>query len=295
MLLTKCVEMKWNSKNKAHYESRGYKYTKMKDSFFVDVNDLKNGSNIKVEVKCDFNEQGCKKISNVEWYKYVASKDKDGCIKDCCSNPKCVAVKSKESLMIKYGVSCTLQLDEIKAKAKATNLKKYGVENIFASKQIQAKIRQTNLKKYGVEVPTQNPEIRAKGTETCLKKYGVENYGAIYSSQHKKELSPTWKGGVEYHRVERSSYEYRSWRKGVFDRDLYACQCCGDKNRIGHTVKLVAHHIKNWKDNEDVRYEVDNGITLCEKCHLSFHGKYGKRNNALEQINEFLNLDKKIC
>ena len=126
---------------------------------------------------------------------------------------------------------------------------------------------------------------------------GVENYGAIYSQEHKGELSPTWKGGVQQHRVERSTYEYRDWRKAIFDRDLYICQCCGDKNGNGHNVELNAHHIRNWKDNENLRYEVNNGVTLCEKCHLDFHSRYGKTNNTYEQLVEFLNnnTDKKVC
>lgn len=295
MLLTKYVEMKWNSKNKSYYESKGYKYTKMKDSFLVDVKDLKNGSNVKVKVKCDFNAEGCSDISYVAWYKYISSKDKDGCTKDCCSNPKCIGAKLKENSIIKYGVASTLHLEDVKNKTKETNMKRYGAENPFGSKEIQEKIKATNLKKYGFEVPTQNPEIRAKVTATCIEKYGVENYGAIYSEEHKKELSPTWKGGAEYHRAERSTYEYRQWRKSVFDRDCYTCQCCRDKNGYGHRVDLVAHHIKNWKDNVDLRYEVDNGITLCDKCHMNFHSAYGKKNNTLEQLNEFLNLDKKVC
>lgn len=215
-----------------------------------------------------------------------------------CENPfasDVIKEKIKNTNIEKYGCEYSAQNHMVKQKIKNTNIERYGVENPFSSEQIKEKIRKTNLEKYGVEVPTQNPEIRAKGTRTCIEKYGVENYGAIYSSEHKGELSPTWKGGVEFHRVERSTYEYRHWRKNVFERDGYVCQCCGDTNGFGHRVDLVAHHIMNWKDNVDLRYDVDNGVTLCEKCHLMFHSKYGKRNNTFEQLKEFLNLDKKVC
>ena len=204
--------------------------------------------------------------------------------------------KIKETNLKKYGFENPVLNTDVRNKSIQTNLERYGAENHFASEQIKEKIRNTNLNKYGVEVPAKNPEIRAKATATCLEKYGAPNYGVIYSAEHKGELSPVWKGGVEHHRVERSTYEYRDWRKGVFDRDLYTCQCCGYRNGIGlKVVELNAHHIKNWKDNKDLRYDVNNGITLCEKCHMNFHSTYGKRNNTEEQLREFLNLDKKIC
>ena len=205
--------------------------------------------------------------------------------------------KIKETNLKKYGFENPNSNIDVRNKTIQTNLEKYGVENVFASEEIKQKIKETNLEKYGVEVPTQNPDIFAKCVSTCLERYGVPYYGAFYSSEHKGELSPTWKGGFEYHRVERSTYEYRDWRKQVFDRDLYTCQCFGYRNGIGleKVRELNAHHIKNWKNNEDLRYDVDNGITLCEKCHTAFHSKYGKRNNTKEQLEEFLNLDKKVC
>lgn len=345
MLLDEYVEIKWNPNNIKYYQSKGYRFTRKGNSFLVKVEDLSDSSSVRVKVKCDYHEDGCRDISYVRWADYMKIRKRNIINKDCCNNKKCTEAKQKESNMIKYGCESVFGSEEIKNKIKETNIKKYGFENPFALKEIQQKIRETNLKKYGfenpilnsdiknksiqtnlekygvenpfaseeikekirntnlekygVEVPTQNPEIRAKGISTCLEKYGVPNYGAIYSAEHKGKLSPVWKGGVEYHRVERSTYEYRDWRKSVFNRDLYTCQCCGYRNGIGlkETVELNAHHIKNWKDNEDSRYDVNNGITLCEKCHTEFHSIYGKRKNTEEQLKEFLNLnlDKKIC
>lgn len=342
MLLTKYVEVKWNTRNKAYYESLGYKYTKMQDVFLVKVEDLQRGSSVMVEVKCDYHADGCKDVSFVRWSDYIKIKENNpDNKKDCCNNKKCMVMKQTETNISRYGTTCVFQNEDVKKKTEKTNLEKYGVKNPFESSEVQDKIKQTNLEKYGyefssqnkevkdkikktnlerygvenpfesdeikqkirktnlerygVEVPTQNHIIREKGNKTCFKKYGVENYGAVYSGEHKGELSPTWKGGVEYHRVERSTYEYRYWRKKVFERDLYTCKNCGDKSRKNHSVSLAAHHIKNWNDNIDCRYDIDNGITLCERCHLNFHSKYGKRNNTLKQLNEFLSLDKKVC
>ena len=291
MLLSNVVVIRWNARNKNRFEDLGYKYTKMKDTFLVKVEDLTQYSQAKVYVSCDY----CGEIYQTTWSVYL--KGKSNIDKDSCSHPLCTGKKAEEAILKRYGAPLA-HVPEVRERIAKTNLKRYGSENPFGSKKIQDKIRKTNIEKYGVEVPTQNPEIMAKAMNTCLERYGESSYGAIYSREHKKELSPTWKGGVEYHRVERSTYEYRMWRKTVFDRDGYVCQCCGDKSHKGHPVTLAAHHIKNWNDNPDDRYDVDNGITLCERCHLDFHSAYGKSNNTQEQIAEFIanyNSDKKIC
>lgn len=68
----------------------------------------------------------------------------------------------------------------------------------------------------------------------------------------------------------RKSKEYKDWRKQVFDRDLYTCKKCG---QIGGN--LNAHHIKEFAKYPKLRYEVNNGITLCESCHKKIHKKKG--------------------
>ena len=56
------------------------------------------------------------------------------------------------------------------------------------------------------------------------------------------------------------------WRNEVFIRDKFTCVKCG---QIGG--KLNAHHLKSYKKHKRLRYRIDNGITLCEKCHKKIH------------------------
>lgn len=70
----------------------------------------------------------------------------------------------------------------------------------------------------------------------------------------------------------RDSQEYSDWRAKVFSRDAYTCQKCGQKGG-----RLNAHHIKPFAKFKDLRFDPDNGITLCEKCHRDVH-RQGKSN-----------------
>lgn len=65
---------------------------------------------------------------------------------------------------------------------------------------------------------------------------------------------------------DRDTIQYKEWRRKVFERDDYTCQKCGKRG-----TKLNAHHIVHWAYDKDKRYDVSNGITLCETCHKLVH------------------------
>lgn len=84
------------------------------------------------------------------------------------------------------------------------------------------------------------------------------------------ELNPMWKGGDSDR--ERRNSAYKSWRIKVFNRDGFICQRCGYYNGCGEKRRdLHAHHIVRWIDSFELRYEVDNGLTLCVPCHIKEH------------------------
>lgn len=87
----------------------------------------------------------------------------------------------------------------------------------------------------------------------------------------KGEAHWNWKGGITpANQRGRNSTEYTQWRKAVFERDGFVCQACGKRGG-----KLNAHHRKPWAKFLALRYDVENGITLCEPCHKKEHSKHG--------------------
>lgn len=62
---------------------------------------------------------------------------------------------------------------------------------------------------------------------------------------------------------DRRSSAYVTWRTAVWKRDGYKCKiankdCCG---------KIEAHHILPYREFEELRYQINNGITLCHFHH----------------------------
>lgn len=156
----------------------------------------------------------------------------------------------------------------------------------------------------GDKNPMRRPEVRAKikGDKNPTKRIEVKKkmsehhthywLGKKFSEEHRKKLSeahkggktPLWKGGITpINQIIRRRLEIRLWRKAVFERDNFTCQKCGRKGGY-----LVAHHIFNFAEYPELRFAIDNGITLCKECHWEFHKKYGKQNNTKEQLQEFV-------
>jgi hypothetical protein len=70
------------------------------------------------------------------------------------------------------------------------------------------------------------------------------------------------------------------WREPVFLRDGHKCKianedCCAD---------VEAHHILSWREYPELRFNINNGITLCRTHHPR------KRSEEKRLVSEFQNL-----
>lgn len=84
--------------------------------------------------------------------------------------------------------------------------------------------------------------------------------------------------------------EINNWRKFIFERDNYTCLNCKQKGG-----KLQAHHKFPYKTHPELRFSIENGMTLCEPCHKEIHAQATKIYGAIhgkqykgEQIADFL-------
>ncbi len=87
------------------------------------------------------------------------------------------------------------------------------------------------------------------------------------SKANSGENSGKWKGGItSIHSKVRKTIEYTDWRNSVYARDGYLCQVCGR-----NSGKLNAHHHMPFAKYPELRFDVDNGITLGNDCHKLVH------------------------
>jgi len=80
----------------------------------------------------------------------------------------------------------------------------------------------------------------------------------------------------------RKTTEYRHWRAQVLWRDR-ACVMCNSKKSPN------AHHVNHATYFPDLRFDLDNGVTLCYDCHMNYHCQFNRSYRTLCDEYNFLN------
>jgi hypothetical protein len=159
------------------------------------------------------------------------------------------------------------------------------------TKEHRDKIRET-LKKKGIKPPVlwgnKNMLGKHHSRETKLKislaQKGREvSEGTRLKIGFKKEKHWHWKEDrSQLVKSEKKHLDgrYREWMLVVKQRDNWECKI----NNSDCNGRLESHHILNWKDYPELRYEINNGITLCHAHHPR------KREDEAERVSLFRSL-----
>ena len=112
-------------------------------------------------------------------------------------------------------------------------------------------------------------KIRKRKLNFCSLKCGNDYYSG---KNHPKWIEDRSKL-KDRNRTIRWSKDMKIWRKKIYERDNYTCQMCNNKSSANNSVILNAHHIKTFNDFPELILDINNGITLCEKCHKKTYEK----------------------
>lgn len=106
-------------------------------------------------------------------------------------------------------------------------------------------------------------EYKNKMSEACKGRILTEEHRRRISESKKGAKSHLWRGGItNQNLMARKGVEYKIWRKAVFERDDYTCQICFKRGGV-----LNADHLKSFSLYPELRWNLDNGRTLCFECH----------------------------
>ena len=158
----------------------------------------------------------------------------------------------------------------------------------------------------GYEMPDEYKFVNSKGNISL--KFGfkilVYYFDLPESSSVKVRVKCDYPGCTDIHEVEYHSYikcnhdgityclkhdnirttpEYAITKLNVHERDKYTCVSCGKK-----IYDPVFHHLYSVNTHKELAYKIDNGVTLCKKCHRDFHNIYGYGNNTPMQFIDFI-------
>lgn len=122
-----------------------------------------------------------------------------------------------------------------------------------------------------------SPRYGAKLNEATRQKIANSLKGRF-----RKHLNPNWKnGGIKQYRIiVGGRHEYADWRKAVFMRDGYTCRDCGKPSN----GDIQGHHIVPVNVDPSQILNIENGITLCEKCHGAIKGKERQNESRYKAI-----------
>lgn len=103
--------------------------------------------------------------------------------------------------------------------------------------------------KYGDKNPSKRLEVRMKISNSVS---GPKNHNWIKDRSKLKISDRPFNDPLE-----------KQWRIGVKNRDKWKCKI----NNLDCNGKVEAHHILPWRDFPELRYNINNGITLCQAHH----------------------------
>jgi len=133
------------------------------------------------------------------------------------------------------------------------------------------KVSKETLKKMSLSSP--KVWLGKKFSEEHKKKIGISNLGKKMSADAIRKMKESKRGENHWRwykdrtklkkQEDRRTSAVHEWRKNIYERDNWECRI----NNKECNGRIEAHHILNWVDYPELRYDINNGVTLCKYHH----------------------------
>jgi hypothetical protein len=117
-----------------------------------------------------------------------------------------------------------------------------------------------------------------KNPEERNRKIGLKMKGTRMGEKH-----PRWiedRTQLKQSEKKWEDYRYRCWSLSIKERDVWKCKI----NNSDCNGKLESHHILDWKNYPELRYDINNGITLCHAHHPRGREREAKLSPYLQSL-----------
>lgn len=186
-ILTKEVEVIPSGRSVKYYQNLGYD-VKCRKPLTVKVEDLSDGSNVKIKYLCDYCNKEIVDIVYADYKRRTREVNKMSC-------KNCSAKKAEETMMLRYGAASYANTNEFHETMENMMSEKYGVKHYSQTQEYKEKWNNTCEERYGenyrkqfankafktfrektgYDYPSQSPEVREKIIESCMAHYNVSN------------------------------------------------------------------------------------------------------------------------
>lgn len=206
----------------------------------------------------------------------ICDKDKEGrpiwlCKCDCGNECK---VK-RGNLTSGATKSCGCLSKEIHSNnMKLVNKKQWNNEEFIEMQRLKCSKQMTEY--YGSIKDTEEYErIKKERATKAKERWKDEEYREAHSGKNHYRYNPnlTDEEREEEASIRKNNPNFKKWSKEVKEQADYTCDCCGKRGG-----KLCSHHLNCWNTYKEQRYELENGVCLCESCHKEFHKWMGGTN-----------------
>lgn len=181
--------------------------------------------------------------------------------------------------MIKTCKQCNTEFNATRSVRKFCSHFCYGEHRIgkfaFVMSEKQKELLRKNALERGYKPPSRKGSVASEETKRkigAIHRGNKYNLGLKRSEKTKNKLRALTGEKNSRYLVDRTKLKktnrqgnplYLEWRYKIYTRDGFKCKmsnkdCCG---------RLEAHHILRWSDHPELRYDVNNGITLCHFHH----------------------------